>query len=218
MNSDITAAIIGLVGVLVGSVITLAKDSIGAFIEKRSNTRYASIRIICILEEYAQKCVDVVSDDGTSYGRPAGRTSSGEEYYDPQVELPNPPIYPDDINWKNFSKKLLYRILMVPNIARETDRYISNSAENSGPPDYEEVFEARQEGYANLALEVLALVAELRREYGLPETTAQTLNTDWNPKQYLENKKKEINAQKDRRAAANQALWKSLESREAASK
>jgi hypothetical protein len=211
-------AIIGLIGVIVGSTITVAKDFIGTLVEQRRNARYAAIRIICILEEYAQKCVAVVSDDGTSYGRPAGRTSSNEEYYDPQIESPNPPIYPEDINWKNFSKKLLYRILMLPNTARETNQYISNSAEHSGPPDYEEMFEARQEGYANLALQALALAGELRREYGLPETTVKLLNPDWNPKQYLEDKKKEIDAQKNRRAVAAQALWKSLESREATSK
>jgi len=211
-------AIIGLIGVIVGSIITIAKDFIGALVERRRNARYAAIRIICILEEYAQKCVDVVSDDGTSCGQPAGRTSSGEEYYDPQVEQPNPPIYPEDINWKNISKKLLYRILMLPNVARETDRYISNSAEHSGPPYYEEVFEARQEGYANLALEALALAAELRREYGLPEATLKALNPDWNPKQYIEDKKKEIDREKDKRVVAAQSLLKSLESREVPSK
>lgn len=211
-------AIIGLIGVVVGSAVTVAKDFIGTLVEQRRNAHYAAIRIICILEEYAQKCVDVVSDDGTSCGRPAGRTSTGEEHYDPQAEQPNPPNYPEDIDWKSISKKLLYRILMLPNTARETDRYISYSSEHSGPPGYEEVFEARQEGYANLALEALALTEELRREYGLPKTTVKALNPDWTPKQYLEDKKKEIKARKNKHAVAAQALWNSPESREAPSK
>lgn len=213
-----SSAIIGLIGVVLGSMIAVAKEFVTTFFERKRNARYAAIRIICILDEYAQKCVDVVSDDGTACGRPAGRTSSGEEYYDPQAEQPRPPLYPEDIDWKSISKGLLYRILMLPNTARETDRYISNSAEHSGPPDNEEVFEARQEGYANLALEALALAADLRKEYGLPKTTVKALNPDWNTKRYLEDKKKEIDTEKVKRAVTAQALWNSLESREAPSK
>src|SRR3546814_4946240 len=75
-----SAAIIGLVGVVIGSTLTWIKDLAAHFFKRRSNGRYAAVRIIAVLDEYAQKCVSVVGDDGTCEGRPAGRTEQGEEY------------------------------------------------------------------------------------------------------------------------------------------
>src|SRR3546814_2107895 len=90
-----SAAIIGLVGVVIGSTLTWIKDLAAHFFKRRSNGRYAAVRIIAVLDEYAQKCVSVVGDDGTCEGRPAGRTEQGEEYYDPQVTSPEPPTFSD---------------------------------------------------------------------------------------------------------------------------
>ena len=166
-------AIVGLVGVIVGGTLTSFKDLVAHFFKQRSNGRYAAVRIITLLDDYAQKCVSVVADDGTCEGRPAGTTKQGEEYYDPQVTTPEPPTFPDDVDWRSISFKLMYRILSLPNTARETDHYISDSAQLSSLPDYGELFAARQEGYAHLGLETINLVRELRNEFGLPETPAR---------------------------------------------
>jgi len=210
MNEAIIVAVIGLIGVLVGSAITVAKEVVTSIRERKRKARYAAIRIICVLEEYAQKCVDVVSDDGTAEGRPAGRTSEGQEFHEPQVECPQPPAFPEDIDWENISERLLSRILMLPNAARGTGRDIAGLSEHSFPPDYCEAFEARQEGYANLGLEALELADELQRECDLPERTLKTLNPDWNPREYLKQKKQEIEAQKSKRALATEEMLKNL--------
>src|SRR3546814_14524857 len=76
-----SAAIIGLVGGVIGSTLTWIKDLAAHFFKRRSNGRYAAVRIIAVLDEYAQKCVAVFGDDGTCEGRPAGRTAQGEAYY-----------------------------------------------------------------------------------------------------------------------------------------
>ncbi len=88
-----STAIIGLLGVILGSILTSFKDLVAHFFHRRSNGRYAAVRLIAVLDEYAQGCVSVVSDDGTCEGRPAGRTQQGEEYYDPQVTGPPPPAF-----------------------------------------------------------------------------------------------------------------------------
>ena len=199
-----STAIIGLVGVVIGSVLTSFKDLVAHFFTRRGNGRYAAVLIIAVLDEYAQKCVSVVADDGTCEGRPAGRTDQSEEYYDPQVASPQPPAFPNDIDWRSISFKLMYRILSLPNTSRETDRYISASAEHSFPPDYGEVFDARQEGYAHLGLEAVDLVGELRKEFGLPEASAIFWDWGWDSKKFLQTKLNEIQSrrQKDRTASA----------------
>lgn len=183
-----SAAIIGLLGVILGSVLTSFKDLVAHTFNRRGNGRYAAVRLIAVLDEYAQGCVSVVSDDGTCEGRPAGRTEQGEEYYVPQATKPQPPIFPDEIDWRSISFKLMYRILSLPNNARETDRYIVASAEHSFPPDYDEVFAARQEGYAQLGLESVNLIKDLRREFGLPDIPKKFRDWGWDMEKFFQDK------------------------------
>lgn len=189
-----TTAIIGLIGVILGSILAGLKDWLMHFFQRKSNGRYAAVRIIAVLEEYAQECVSVVYDDGTSYGRPAGRTEHGEEYYTPQVATPKPPIFADDIDWQSISFELMYRILALPNAARETDRYIIAASEHSFLPNYEEVFDARQEGYAHLGLQSVLLIKELQKEFKFPETPAKFWDWGWNMEEFFQEKLKTFQA------------------------
>ncbi|KAA3514869.1 hypothetical protein GOZ96_14500 [Agrobacterium vitis] len=183
-----SAAIIGLMGVILGSLLTGFKDWLTHHFKRKGNGRYAAVRLIAVLDEYAQSCVSVVSHDGTCEGRPAGRTEQGEEYYVPQSTKPEPPSFPDDIDWRSVSFKLTYRILSLPNDARETDRYIAASAENSFPPDYDELFSARQEGYAHLGLESVNLVKDLRHEFRLPDTPKKFWDWGWDMEKFFQDK------------------------------
>lgn len=187
-----STAIIGLLGVILGSVLTSFKDLVAHLFTRRGNGRYAAVRLISALDEYAQGCVSVVSDDGTSEGRPAGRTEQGEEYHVPQVTSPPPPAFPQDIDWRSISFKLMYRVLTLPNNARETDRYIAGSAEHSSPPDYDELFSARQEGYAHLGLESVNLIKDLRREFRLPGTPKKFWDWGWDMEKFFQDKIAEI--------------------------
>ena len=207
-----SVAIIGLLGVILGSVLTSFKDLVAHFFTRRGNGRYAAVRIIAVLDEYAQKCVSVVADDGTCEGRPAGRTGQGEEYYDPQVASPEPLAFPNDIEWRSISFKLMYRILSLPNTSRETDRYISSSAEHSFPPDYDEFFSARQEGYAHLGLEAINLVSELRKEFGLPKASAKFWDWGWDSKEFLQTKVNEIKSRRQIDQTASAAMIAEMES------
>ncbi|MGE4431437.1 MAG: hypothetical protein AB7E05_11925 [Sphingobium sp.] len=187
-----SAAIIGLLGVILGSILTSFKDLAAHVFTQRGNGRYAAVRIIAVLDEYAQSCVSVVTDDGTLEGRPAGRTEQGEEYYDPQVLSPEPPEFPHDVDWRSISFKLMYRILSLPNTARETDRYISAVADHSFPPDYDELFSARQEGYAHLGLESVNLVKELRSEFDFPAAPKKFWDWGWDTEKFFQDKLNEF--------------------------
>lgn len=196
-----SAAIIGLVGVILGSILTGFKDVVAHFFKRRSNGRYSAVRIIAALDEYAQNCVFVVCDDGTWGGRPAETTEQGEEYCDPQVTSPEPPAFADDVDWQSISFKLMFRILSLPNTARETDRYISASAEHAFPPDYDEFFAARQEGYARLGLEAVSLVRELRKEFRLGEAPAMFWHWGWDTEKFFQEKLEEFQNRRQSSAA-----------------
>lgn len=176
---------IGLGGVIVGSMITITKDVWLSWIDRRRDGSYSAIRLIFILEEYADKCIDVVGDDGTVQGQPAGRTDDGEEYLVAQVQSPDPIDFPDDIVWRSLKGSLMHRTLAMTTKARSTNRNVSASAENAFPPDYEEFFEPRREGYAQLGLDALELVDDLRKQYGIATKTRSELGSEWDPKAHL---------------------------------
>lgn len=181
-------ALIGLAGVIVGSVITISREVWTSRHTRRQAGSYAAIRLICILEEYADKCIDVVYDDGTAYGRPARRAESGEGYCEAQVSTPDPLDFPEDIDWRSMPEPLMHRILALPNKARSTDRHISASNEHASAPDYEEFFEPRQRGYAQLGLDALEIAENLREHFRISVRSRANLNTDWDPMTFLRRK------------------------------
>jgi len=182
-------AIFGLVGVVVGSFLTIAKDSFASRRRSKEEGSYSAIRLVCILNEYADHCVDVVQDDGTSHGMPAGRTDGGEDYYVAQVRQPASPEYPDDVAWRSLPEDLMHQILGLPNKARMTDRYIDGQSEYAAtPPDYSEFFEARQEGYAKLGHDALNLAEQLATKFQIRASHKAELGSDWDPKAFLAEK------------------------------
>lgn len=178
-------AIFGLVGVLIGSTITVLKDWLTSYRERRSDASYSAIRLISILEAYSDRCIDVVQDDGTIYGLPAGRTQDGEEYLEAQETTPDPLDYPEDIGWRSLEEDLMHRIVALPNKARRTNRYVGMTTEFASPPYYEDYFDARQEGYARLGSEALEIVAELRRRYRISANSGIHMTTEWDPVSFL---------------------------------
>ena len=190
-------AVFGFLGVIVGCFIPWIKESIQQRRSRTENAKYLAVRVICILDEYVDKCVEVAQDDGTVMGQAAER-ENGFDLYIPQVQLPAAPSFPDDVDWKSIDSNLMYQILAFPNAVRSTNdsiRFVAN--EVASPPDYDDLFEARWEGYANLGLEAIELVELLIARYGLPKKSPNKWNPDWNPKQFLEQKKRDI---VDRRA------------------
>ncbi|SEK94858.1 hypothetical protein SAMN05444413_104245 [Roseivivax marinus] len=178
-------AIIGFAGVLVGSFITVFKDLWTSYRERYKEGSYSAIRLISILEAYADRCIDIVYDDGTAYGRPAGRADNGEEYAEAQEETPSPLDFPDDIVWRSLDEGIVHRIVALPNKARRTNRYIGMSVEGASPPYYEDYFDARQEGYARLGAEALEIVGELRRRFRISANSGIHMTTEWDPAAFL---------------------------------
>lgn len=204
-------AIIGFVGVLIGVIATVGKDLVSYWTGKRKAGRYAAVRLVCVLDQYVEKCVEVAGDDGTAYGRPAGRTYDGEEYNCAQVDLPDPPAFPDDIDWTSLDPDLMYRVLALPNLALGTERFICSEAEHSTPPDYSEEFWARWEGYADLGLEAASIASTLRSQFTLPESSIEIGNLDWDSTVFLQETKDNTVRAREAQRALSAKMWDEME-------
>lgn len=182
-------ALFGLLGVLIGAFIPWIKEALIRKRKRQEQATYLAVRVICILDEYVDRCVAVVGDDGSVEGRGSHRAEDGQEYYRPVERLPVAPDFPVDLDWRSIDSGLMYRILTFPNSVREVNdniQWVSN--EFAWPPYYEEVFEARHMGYAKLGLEAIEIIQELRRLFGLPGASRPEKNPKCSPKQYFKDK------------------------------
>lgn len=182
-----TEAIFGLIGVFIGSAISWFQTY---WIENRAiekNARYLAIRVVCILDKYLEDCIDIVKDDGLCLGQ---RTPEG--YLEPQVKVPGPPIFPDDVDWKSIDHELMYKILSLPTEVEGAERIIRAAYDIAVPPDFEDWFDERAFRYAQFGIAAYNISEELSKKYGIQMKIYQ----DWNP---VEELKSELAALTERR-------------------
>ncbi len=152
-----------IIGVIVGSSLTIFKELI---FERREQSRlrtFAAIRLVFIMDAFADSCSEVVSDDG--FWAPS---DDGQDVREPEVEKPTFPAFPDDIDWKALDQELVFRILSVPSEVAAADRSIDFTLDVIAfPPEYSEWFDARQKQYADLGLIAHQISKDLRAKYGL---------------------------------------------------
>lgn len=110
-------ALIGLLGVIVGASITVAREYWVAKTSRRKDAEYLAIRVITLLDGFAEKCADVVGDDGLIHGQtgPDGRRS-------PQASTPDCTVESLDVNWKSIPSNIMYEILSLPNQVSMADQ------------------------------------------------------------------------------------------------
>jgi hypothetical protein len=193
----LTTALVGLAGVVVGVFLTGVRDWVTAYFTRNRDAKYLAIRIVCILDAYLEACVDVVNDDGTHYGErhPDGTLQE-------QVPLPEFPEFPTDIDWRTIPAKLMYVILRFPNEIEAEYKIIQQSYDFASPPDYDEAFEARQLGYVRLGLTADSIARELRKKYDIPPPEYP----GWEPAEWLNKKKVELDKQRQEMAEQSVGL------------
>jgi hypothetical protein len=207
MSEAIFSIIFGFVGVIVGSVIPWIKESLSDRSQRSRHANYLAVQIVCVLDEFIDTCFDVVCDDGTYMGQPAGAGPGNEDQYIAQVALPVKIDYPTDLEWKSIHSDLMYRILILPNSLRTANRVIDWAAENSFMPENEDYFEARHEQYSNLGLEALALTETIRKTYKLPDV----VSNGGSPRQQFESAKLKIQLSRDKSARLIEDMNASLD-------
>jgi hypothetical protein len=187
-------AIFGFIGVIVGAFIPLIKEIVNEYFQRTRHAKYVAIQVICVLDEFINKCADVVRDDGTDQGQPAGGERGEERFNEPQVSPPDAPNYPSGLDWKSIDVNLLSRIAMLPNKIRSANIGISHTLEYDGAPEYSAFFEARWESYSDLGLEALDICDKLQKAYKLPKFNFRY----YNPHDIFNEKKAEIEKKRKR--------------------
>ncbi len=189
-------AIIGLIGVLLGGLLTVAKDW---WLQRRTNQKdaeYLSIQVSCALEKYAARCAEVVADDGLCEGRP-----DEDGYCRPQVSPPKFEPESLKVEWKSLPANLMYEVLDFPNKAEVAIQRVDGVFEFATPPDFDEGFEERQLQFATLGIAASKLAAKLRKHIKLPARSTD----DWDPVQFMEEQQSAIELRRLKRIKGHKA-------------
>ena len=152
-RKKLTEVFYGFLGVLVGALIPLAKEEFHRYRSRKERALYLAARVICILDEYIDKCEEVVQDNGGADGYPA-------------VDLLAAPDFPADIDWKTIDSKLMFRILGFSNKVHAKNWLIYYAPYL---PDDAEVYAVRQTSYAELGLQAIEIIEDLKKLFNLPE-------------------------------------------------
>lgn len=181
-------AVFGLIGVVVGSLLTLAREW---WFQRRKNKKdreYLVVIVSCALDAYARQCADVVADDGLYQGQ-----TDEHGYHRIQTDTPEFESEKLGVEWKSLPADLLYQILSLPAQADLASRKVSGVFEHCAtPPESAEGFEERQFQYAQLGLTAAVLAEQLRKLEGFKAA----VTSDWDSAKYME---QELNKIKTRR-------------------
>ncbi len=178
------SAIFGLIGVVIGGLLTVVKEWWFQNRKSRKDAEYLAIQVSCELERYVACCAEVVGDDGYCQGQP-----DENGYCTIQVKPPQFDTKLFDVEWKSLPANLMYEVLDFPYKAELVSQKVSAAFEfEATPPEYWEAFEERQFQYATLGIAASKLATKLRNHVGLPARS----NEDWNPVSYMEEQKSAI--------------------------
>lgn len=197
-------AIFGLIGVVVGALLTTFKEWWFKARDKKKNAQYLAILVASMLERFVVGCADVVGDNGLFHGQPDSdgnrRTQTVPPTFDPlSVE----------VEWKALPAKLMNDLLSFPLEIESAKAKIHNVDEFvSSPPDFEEFFQERQYQYALLGLQASKLSASLRSHVHLPP---RPTDGDWNPIEYMRSQIAKIDHDRETFAKANAFAFASLQ-------
>lgn len=161
--------LIGIVGVIVGALLSIIRDYINENRSKTKNARYLAVRIVGLLDQFISQCVDVACD--------TGRCDSSDNMV-PTTKIPTLNFDNIDGEWQSLSFNLMYEVLDFPNhllTAKEAENAAYEYGD--GAPDFNDVFNTRRYHFALLGMRADKLSMKLRNKYGMP-------NKDygqWNP-------------------------------------
>lgn len=163
MDSGNVSAIIsagsGLLGVAIGALLTYLRELRVEEVKDKRDTSYLAILVVSHLDRFANGCMHVAYDDGTSEGRPAGTDSI---YHTPTVKAPEFAPLDIAVEWRVLPRKLMYDILEIPAKQEHLENQLDGVREFDDPPDYTEFFWRRRRDYAGLGLQVSAVAKRLR--------------------------------------------------------
>lgn len=164
---------IGLIGVVLGSILTVLKDIFNDYWKKNAHAKYVATRSICILDVFMGGCILVADDDGYLDPDFDGSPSTSSQ-------LPNIDFSNLNVNWESLPVYLMYEILSFQSYIDDTNRNIDFFGENIAS-NVNEIIQTRRYQYAILGLKAYNLSSKLRSKYKIPSKEYK----NWNPVQHL---------------------------------
>lgn len=152
-------AVFGLVGVILGSVISIFGSWFLMCCKRERDARHLASRITYQLDEYVLRCVHVAHDYGPNEPDDGSVTDKSP---------PSPPVYPNDVDWSSIDDNLMYRILALPCKAQYVHIIVSTAFYNSSQVDIEDAVEEQQLRYSELGIEAYEITKILRNTYRIP--------------------------------------------------
>lgn len=170
---DLITSGVGFFGVIVGASIPWIREWLTEKQKHKYEARYLAIRIVCVLEEFANKCAEVASDDGSVLGQ----FPPDYEYVYAQIDEPDALYLPNEINWLSIDTDLMYRTLILPSKYLMTKINVSSYFEFDDPPYFTAAFQNRIEKFSEFGLEISLLSDEYKNKYKIPHYNENTLNS-----------------------------------------
>lgn len=204
MYSTLISGLFGLLGVIIGAVITVFGQYVIDQKKQRKSARYLAIKVSSILESFADECVLVVQDNGIPSG-----THPHPEVLVPEVTTPSIDLESLQVDWLSIDKDLAYQILNMPNLLKKAEEMIVFTLDfgAAGPPDYKEYFWERQIQFGEIGAKALEASESLRRINKLPP--AEYPDKDWNPIEFLNERKQVALKKKTKEETRQHEAWKS---------
>lgn len=209
--SAVISAAAGISGVLLGNSFVAVKEWLTNRSKRQKELAYLAIIVVSHLDRFANGCLHVALDNGTEYGRPAGRN---EEEYTPTTTPPDFQPLDIDVEWKVLPRDLMYAILRLPDEKEKVQNTLASIAEyDDDYPDHTEYFWTRRSAYADLGLHASSLATRLRRHGGMP--LEQPEPGEWSRDAELRDVVKVIDDKRDahRRRLAEKAIKRAVDTR-----
>lgn len=131
---------------------------------------YIATELIFLLEQYAEGCANVATDDGED-------DDSSQPVKKAVVNYPVLNLRSVSGDWRVLKAPVMYRIRQLPVLQDGALRRINGVEEYDHPPGYTQTFRERQYQFARLGLKAVILAMRLRKSQGLPETRLR--DTQW---------------------------------------
>jgi len=136
--------------------------------ELQKERHFIATELVFMLEQFAESCADVATDDG-------------EENDDPQPVKEAVAVFPvmdlKDVsgNWRVLPPRLMYRIHEIPVLLSEARMFIEHARETDDSGEYRDFFRERRYQSARLGLKAIILAKRLRKLAKFPGTRLDAL-------------------------------------------
>jgi hypothetical protein len=152
---------------------TIRKDRIA----KERDSKYLAVQVVCELDAFVEECASVATNRGKDeYGNGS------------HVEFPEPPKYPDTLNWTSVDDGLMYDLLSIPAKTRRIASYVSGYAQECD--DEDDYYRMRAEKVSKLGLRTYEICRRVRERFKLPAVEFDT----WTPVERMQDELKSAEA------------------------